>query len=230
MVSSPFTWREFQKHRRTFKKAIQNVLSNTHPGLLSEAAFPAYAHSNPLIDWLFWQRLYVVMKTVTVNGPYQQALDFGCGSGVFLLLLANYSKNVVGYDINLQPYHLIEQYIDFPENIIVANDNLNKYHPNSFDVITALDVLEHVDDLEETINQLIYILRPGGKLFISGPTENLFYQIGRNLSGKEFSGEYHECSIYEILSLARQKGKYDEIATIFPLLPLFKIFSVTKIY
>lgn len=228
MVASPFSRREFQEHKRTFKQAIKIVLSNTYPGLLSEAAFPAYAHSNPLIDWLFWQRLHVVMKTIAQNGPYQQVLDFGCGSGILLSLLARHSKSVVGHDINLQPYHLIGQYIDFPANIIVADDNLNEYPPSSFDIITALDVLEHVHDLVNTLEQLMCLLKPGGKLIISGPTENLFYQIGRKLAGKEFSGEYHERSIHNILSLAQEKGKYAKISTLLPFLPLFIIFSIEK--
>ena len=77
----------------------------------------------------------------------------------------------------------------------------------SFDLIIALDVLEHVRDLPETIDQLLRLLRPGRELVVSGPTESMLYQFGRKLAGPEYSGEYHERGVAEIRQPARGEGQ-----------------------
>jgi 2-polyprenyl-3-methyl-5-hydroxy-6-metoxy-1,4-benzoquinol methylase len=102
--------------------------------------------------------------------------------------------------------------------------SLPQLTPKSFDLINALDVLEHVDDLSTTLRDLLNLLKPGGRLVISGPTENTFYKIGRKLAGPEFSGEYHERGTAEIKrELARGAG-VRQIATLYWPAPLFEIF------
>ena len=58
-----------------------------------------------------------------------------------------------------------------------------------FDTIFALDVLEHIPDLEKVSVKLKELIGDFGQLIISGPTENTFYHLGRRLAG--FSGHYH---------------------------------------
>jgi 2-polyprenyl-3-methyl-5-hydroxy-6-metoxy-1,4-benzoquinol methylase len=221
----------FRDYKLTFMRAMIKVLNDMPPGTLDDAAFPAYVHANPLINWLFWQRLYFVMKNISKNAPYKRALDFGCGSGVLLPILAKYSENILGVDINLQPCQLIRQQITFPNNVEIQDLNENPLQgmpTASFNLITALDVLEHVKDLSAVLEQLLRLLNTNGILIISGPTENFLYQIGRKLAGKEFSGSYHERGTAEIAALARERGKVKKIATLYPTIPLFYIFSVAK--
>lgn len=45
---------------------------------------------------------------------------------------------------------------------------------NSLDVILVLDVLEHVEDPEQTIMSLVSFLKSSGMLIVSGPTENFY--------------------------------------------------------
>ncbi len=54
--------KEFNAYKTRYRTAIQSVLSETEKGRLDEAAFPAYSRKNPLINWLFWQRLRKVME------------------------------------------------------------------------------------------------------------------------------------------------------------------------
>ncbi|HCK66053.1 MAG TPA: hypothetical protein DHW49_07285 [Anaerolineae bacterium] len=222
--------KEFNTYKTRYRTAIQNVLSETEKGRLDEAAFPAYSHKNPLINWLFWQRLRKVMEYVE-NNQYENILDFGCGSGVMLPFLSNISKQVVAMDVDLLPIQSVQKYIPLANNVEVKDatkitiSNLSK---NSFDLIIALDVLEHVDDLPKTLSELFSLLKPNGQLIVSGPTENILYQIGRKIAGPEYSGAYHERGIAEIKIEIRKIAKIHHIATLYQPIPLFEIFSATK--
>jgi 2-polyprenyl-3-methyl-5-hydroxy-6-metoxy-1,4-benzoquinol methylase len=218
---------EFDSYKARYRSAMRRVLSETEPGRLDEAGFPAYSHPNALINWLFWQRLRSAIDHIEKNAPYKKTLDFGCGSGVMLPFLAQHSQHVTAMDIDLLPLERIRKYIPLAANVEVLDAkhiSVSQLAPASFDTINALDVLEHVDDLPRTLSELINLLKPGGQLIISGPTENIFYQIGRKFAGPEYSGEYHERGIAEIKEELMRLAKIEPIATFYGLVPLFEIF------
>lgn len=218
---------EFQEYKARYRSAIRKVLQDSERGRLDEAGFPAYSHPNPLINWLFWQRLHVAMNAIEKHAPYQKVLDFGCGSGVMLPFLARHSRQVLAMDIDLVPLECVKKYIPLAENVQVLDanqDSLSHLTPKSFDLINALDVLEHVDDLPRTLSELLTLLKPGGNLVVSGPTENILYQIGRKLAGPEYSGEYHERGIAEIKRELNKLAQVKQIATLYWPIPLFEVF------
>jgi SAM-dependent methyltransferase len=96
----------------------------------------------------------------------------------------------------------------------------------SADLILALDVLEHVADLPATVAQLCRVLVPGGRLVVSGPTENLLYRCGRRLAG--FSGSYHRRSVYAVLEAIRPHLQIRRRVTLLRACPLFILASCTK--
>ena len=218
---------EFQAYKTRYRSAIRNVLKDAERGRLDEAGFPAYSHRNPLINWLFWQRLHTAMKYIENNAPYEKVLDFGCGSGVMLSFLSQHSQHVTAMDIDLVPLERVKKYIPLKENVLVLDANhapVSQLTPKSFDLINALDVLEHVDDLPRTLSELLNLLKPGGQLVVSGPTENILYQIGRKLAGPEYSGDYHERGIGEIKRELARLARVRQIATLYWPVPLFEIF------
>ncbi|HTQ27696.1 MAG TPA: methyltransferase domain-containing protein, partial [Puia sp.] len=72
------------------------------------------------------------------------------------------------------------------------------YPDHSFDYIIALDVLEHINNLDDYILLFKKLLKPGGSIIVSGPTENFLYKIGRKLAGEKFTGDYHVNNIHNI--------------------------------
>ena len=218
----------FNAYKVRYRTAIQQVLSESEPGRLDENGFPAYSHSNPLINWLFWNRLHTVINYVERNAPYECVLDFGCGSGVMLPFLAEVSRQVIASDIDLLPLKHMQHHIPLAANVTVhdaSKDPQPDVPAASIDLIIALDVLEHVRDLSPTLSRLLGLLKHGGQLIISGPTENVLYRFGRRLAGPEYSGDYHERSVGEIRQALARQVNISHIATLYWPVPLFEIFA-----
>jgi 2-polyprenyl-3-methyl-5-hydroxy-6-metoxy-1,4-benzoquinol methylase len=219
---------DFNAYKTEFRTVIRAVLAESEQGRLDEAAFPAYSHHNPFINWLFWQRLRVAMNYLETGAPYEHVLDFGCGSGVMLPFLCGISARVTAMDIDLLPFERVNRQRTFPANLTVhdANEVTLKDLPKaSFDVIVATDVLEHVDDISGTLKDMQTLLKPGGQIVISGPTENILYKIGRMLAGSEYSGDYHERGILEVRNMVAEQMALIHIATLYWPVPLFDIFA-----
>jgi 2-polyprenyl-3-methyl-5-hydroxy-6-metoxy-1,4-benzoquinol methylase len=222
---------DFNAYKTRYRNAIRKVLSQAEPGRLDEAGFPAYSHPNPFINWLFWQRLRKVMDYIETSASYENILDFGCGSGVMLPYLSQVSRQVTAVDIDLLPLERIQKHIPTASNVQVFDlnkTNLASLPQNSFEVIIATDVLEHVADLPRTFEELFKLLKPNGRVVVSGPTENILYQIGRKLAGPEYSGAYHERGIGEIKKEIERFAHIERIATLYWYLPLFEVFAVKK--
>ena len=235
---------EFNAYKTEFRAIIRRVLAESEHGRLDEAGFPAYSHRNPLINWLFWQRLHKVMTYIEAGAPYEQVLDFGCGSGVMLPFLCGISTRVTAIDIDLLPFESVSRQRAFPANLQVhdAREVTLKDLPKaSFDLIVATDVLEHVEDLPGTLADMQSLLKPfdkahtvpmsyredkpGGQIVISGPTENILYKLGRALAGPEYSGDYHERGILEVRKLLAKQMRVIPIATLYWPVPLFEVFA-----
>lgn len=222
---------QFNTYKNRYRTAIRQVLADSEKGRLDEAGFPAYSHPNPLINWLFWQRLRTAMDFIGGNAPYENILDFGCGSGVMLPFLAQISKQVTAMDMDLLPLERVRKFIPLAANVQVMDAGrtaIRDLPADSFNIIVALDVLEHVRNLSVTLNELMACLAPGGRLVVSGPTENILYQIGRKLAGPEYSGDYHERGIAEIQRELAGIATVTRIATLYRPFPLFEIFAAKK--
>jgi len=223
---------DFNSYKTRYRNAIRQVLAQAESGRLDEAAFPAYSHRNPIINWLFWQRLRKVMEHVQRPTPYEHVLDFGCGSGVMLPYLSQISSQVTAMDVDLLPLERVQTYIPLAANVEVkdaSKNDISDLPANSFDLIIALDVLEHVKDLPRTLNELLALLKQGGQLIVSGPTENILYRIGRKVAGPEYSGAYHERGIAEIKNELMHIASIEPIATLYWPMPLFEIFTAKKL-
>jgi len=214
--------RDFRRYRADFVAAQREVLAGGGSDALSEAAFPAYATSPWPARFLFWQRVRKVMEYLESRAPLGAVLDFGCGGGVLLPFLGGVAGRVAAVDRELRPLCEMRRRLAFPPGLEVR-DAADGLPEGPFGYVLALDVLEHVDDLSGTLRRLLGVMAPGGELIVSGPTENLLYRVGRAVSGPEYSGAYHVRGVDEIRRGMEQVMPVSSLATLYPLVPLFRI-------
>lgn len=211
-----------------FKTVLRRISDQDSSLAFAEAAFPAYAHPNPIIDRLFWGRLQAVESFVTKRTAKPLILDFGCGSGVMSYTIASSAQRVVATDEEPLPYKRVSAELAFPPNVefVMPHELTAERYRSAFDLILALDVLEHLEDLSGTLALFKDLLRQGGAVVASVPTESALYKIGRFLAGSRFTGHYHTATFNHIKSECEKAGRITPIATLYPLLPLFRIFSL----
>jgi 2-polyprenyl-6-hydroxyphenyl methylase / 3-demethylubiquinone-9 3-methyltransferase len=135
---------------------------------LASRWWDADGESRPLHD-LNPARLAYVAERVELRGA--TALDVGCGGGILSEALARAGARVTGIDLaprvlDVARLHLHESNVtvDYRE---IAVEDLAKESPAHFDVITCMEMLEHVPDPGSVISAVATLLKPGGRAFFS---------------------------------------------------------------
>ena len=156
-----------------------------------EMAIPSYLHKNPALRRMAWARLYAVLELLPGCCPEGAAvMDYGCGSGVLFERVLERASSIVGVDLVLDAARLWVERRELDRvTLLDPVEAEAQVAPGSLDLIVAAEVLEHVDDLAETLAFFERCLKPGGALLVSLPTENRAYRFGRKLAG--FVGHYH---------------------------------------
>ena len=104
-------------------------------------------------------------------------MDVGCGGGILSESLANEGADVTGIDqgdrvIQIAKLHAKESGV----KVKYKHINIEDFYKNTderFDVITCLEMLEHVPDPNSIINTCSKLLMPGGKIYFSTINKNL---------------------------------------------------------
>ena len=116
----------------------------------------------------------------------RRALDVGCGGGILSEAMARSGAEVMGIDLSekalkVAQLHLLESRLPVRYEAISAED-LAAREPGTRDVITCMEMLEHVPDPSSTVAACAQIARPGAHVFFStlnrNPKSYLFAIIG----------------------------------------------------
>ena len=146
-------------------------------------AFHLICIAIPLIAWLVARRMRTVLGFVDL-WRCPTVLDFGCGVGMLLLQTPPHSFRYIGLDILLTPAELSSRLTDGDDFELLEAEGWAKHvNDGTLDYVVAQEVLEHVDDVPQTIEVFRRKLKPSGRLIVSGPTENSLYRLGRWTAG-----------------------------------------------
>ena len=129
--------------------------------------------SKPLHD-LNPLRLQYIERAVSLAG--RQALDVGCGGGILSEAMARAGAQVLGIDLSQQvldvaELHALEGKVAV-EYRAVAAEELAQERPAAFDLVTCMEMLEHVPDPAASVAALAALAKPGGTVIVSTLNRN----------------------------------------------------------
>jgi len=107
----------------------------------------------------------------------QRIVDVGCGGGILSESMAAKGADVLGIDMGETPLsvaklHKLESGVDVEYRQCTA-ETLAAEMPHSFDVVTCMEMLEHVPDPASIIKACATLVKPGGKVFFSTINRNM---------------------------------------------------------
>lgn len=133
-------------------------------------------------------RHFDLLETIALNSSRLQSnfrvLDYGCSNGELLKSWGNKWKK-----FGVEPSQAASTLANKNGLTIIDPKELENYH-NHFDVIVCVDVIEHILEPKEEVQNLLSTLRTGGKLiFITGNASNIAFKVAK--------GGYWYCDIPE---------------------------------
>jgi len=123
------------------------------------------------------------------RGKQQQILTVGDGVGIDSLYLAQCGHDVTYSELSEKCIRFAHQVFELANAPIKIVNELSDVKEAGYDVVMCLDVLEHVPDPHELVEQFARYLRPGGLLIVHAP----FYYVSRHnpthlSSNRKYSG------------------------------------------
>lgn len=134
-----------------------------------ESEFRPLHQINPL-------RLQWIESLVPITG--RQVLDVGCGGGILSESMALRGAEVLGIDLatkalKVAQLHALEAGVNNIDYREVAAEALAAEKPSAFDVVTCMEMLEHVPAPESVVRACADMVKPGGWVFFSTLNRNL---------------------------------------------------------
>jgi 2-polyprenyl-6-hydroxyphenyl methylase/3-demethylubiquinone-9 3-methyltransferase len=107
---------------------------------------------------------------------HKEVLDVGCGGGILSEAMARMGAKVLGVDLgqavlDVAELHALEAQVPVAYRAVAAED-LARESPAAFDVVTCMEMLEHVPDPGATLGALAQLVRPGGDVIVSTLNRN----------------------------------------------------------
>ena len=134
----------------------------------TESEFRPLHQINPLrLDW--------IQNLIPVKGL--RVLDVGCGGGILADAMARKGADVLGIDLSTKALkvaqlHALEAQTEGVQYREISAEALAVEQPGSFDVVTCMEMLEHVPDPSLVVKACATLVKPGGHVFFSTINRN----------------------------------------------------------
>lgn len=156
---------------------IEKFSQMAHKWWDPQSEFKPLHEINPL-------RLNYINQHASIAGKH--VLDVGCGGGILSESMAALNANVTGIDLSdkalqVAKLHLLEsgRQVNYRK---IPVESLAEEQPEQYDVVTCMEMLEHVPDPDSVIAACAKLVKPGGWIFFStlnrNPKSYLFAVIG----------------------------------------------------
>ncbi len=106
----------------------------------------------------------------------ENVIDIGCGGGILAESMAKKGASVTGIDLSekalqVADLHSLESGVQVRYELIAA-ENIAEREAGQFDIVTCMEMLEHVPDPSAIVAACAKLVKPGGKIFFSTINRN----------------------------------------------------------
>ncbi|AAZ96899.1 ubiquinone biosynthesis O-methyltransferase [Thiobacillus denitrificans ATCC 25259] len=180
------------------------------------------------------------LRWVDTRAPLagKKVLDVGCGGGILAEAMAGVGATVSGIDLSekalkVARLHLYESGKSVDYELVSAEDYAAA-HPGEFDVVTCMEMLEHVPDPASVVAACARLVKPGGWVFFSTLNRNaksyLLAVVGAEYILKLLPRGTHDYAKFikpaELARMAREAGLETEELTGMTYNPLTKVYRL----
>ena len=166
-----------------------------------------------------------ICRQVTDRRP--RILDVGCGTGANLLMLSQYG-DAEGVDVSEDALAFCrERGLDKVR--LGAGEQL-PYEDGTFDLVTALDVVEHMDDDLAGLREMRRVLRPGGRVLLFVPTFMFLWGLQDDVSNHRRRYRLPELRrVLEQAGFEIERTTYANITFFLPILVMRQLMRLTGV-
>jgi SAM-dependent methyltransferase len=166
-----------------------------------------------------------ICRRVTDRRP--RILDVGCGTGANLLMLSQFG-DAEGVDVSEDALAFCRE--RGLENVKLGAAEKLPYDDGTFDLVTALDVVEHLDDDLAGLREMRRVLRPGGRVLLFVPTFMFLWGLQDDVSNHRRRYRMPELErVLEQAGFEIERTTYANITFFMPILAMRKLMRLTGI-
>jgi len=166
-----------------------------------------------------------ICRRVTDRRP--RILDVGCGTGANLLMLSQYG-DAEGVDVSEDALAFCRE--RGLEKVKLGAAEKLPYDDGTFDLVTALDVVEHLDNDLAGLREMRRVLRPGGRVLLFVPTFMFLWGLQDDVSNHRRRYRLPELRrVLEQAGFEIERTTYANITFFLPILLARKLMQVTGI-
>jgi len=182
---------------------------------------PVFLHFLPGIGYVYKKRLKNTLSLLG-DGPYEQLLEIGYGSGILFPELSKRARCVTGVEIHDKEAYVYKTvHHENITNVVLKKGTIYAlpFAQSSFDRVVSVSTLEHLDNLNKALLEIQRVLKPSGKAVLSFPvrnpiTDTFFRIVGYN------PRHLHPSSHNDILNAVHNYFYIERYCTFPPFLPI----------
>src|SRR5215813_13734278 len=109
-------------------------------------------------------------------GPQARVLDYGCGEGQLVSAALDRGYDAYGCDPYSGLWSMWTHAASKPRILKIESDGRIPFADGTFDVVTANQVFEHIDDFERPLSEIHRVLKSGGLFLNCFPTSEIWWE------------------------------------------------------
>ena len=206
-------------------------ISNTLPREMMEHTYPILFRVEQSHWWYIGRRKIIagfvdeICRKVTDRRA--RILDVGCGTGANLLLLSKYG-DAEGVDVSEDALAFCRER-GLSQVRLGAGEEL-PYDRDTFDLVTAFDVVEHMDDDLAGLKEMRRVLRPGGRVLLFVPTFMFLWGLQDEVSHHRRRYRLPELQrVLEEAGFEIERSTYANLMFFLPILIVRKLMRLTGV-